>query len=148
LIATSSILQLLLGPLRQTELWLHYRLQRTHGGPCLDGGGAAPTRPLPQSLQISRYPPPAANRQRRLMPRAPVLPRLLQNLQVPALGGPLHVISPHGQSCSRSHLNASRCPPSAASAQQSLSGSPCPISSSQGHPQATGLNANGSIDGH
>ena len=63
-------------------------------------------RPLQQILAsmmlgVSRRP---------CIPRAVVLPRPIQHLQVPARGGHAQVISPHGQSCSRSHLKTSRCP--------------------------------------
>ena len=48
------------------------------------------------------------------LPRAPMLQRPPQHLEVPARVAISQVPSPHGQSCSRAHCNTARCPPEAA----------------------------------
>jgi hypothetical protein len=60
-----------------------------------------------------------------LVPRAAVLARPLQHLEVAALAAYTHVLSSHGQPFSRAHFSTSRWPPSAAYAH---------VSSSHGQP--------------
>ena len=109
--------------------------------PCdfLFGPSARPCIPravvLPRPLQHLQAPGVSGACTSRRIPRAEVLPHPLQHLQVPTDSGYAHVISFHGESCSRSHFNTSRCPPAAAHVQQfNMHSPPSSSTSTHGHP--------------
>ena len=89
--------------------------------PTLSGGMHTSSRPTSSLAPAPTATPPGARPKRPpstvgLIPRTVVLPRPLWHLQVSAPSGCEHVISSHGQWCSRAHFNTSRCPPRAANA--------------------------------
>ena len=71
-------------------------------------------------FSTSRWPP-RRERARVLVPRAAVLARPLQHLEVAAPAASAHVDVPHGQPFSRAHFSTSRWPPPAANAHVSTS---------------------------
>ena len=74
----------------------------SHGHPCC---APAATPPIPRRSGLFARP---------RVPRAVVLPRPPQHLQVPARSGPSTRFVPQGQSCSCAHCKIARCPPRAA----------------------------------